>query len=486
MKKIVMIFAAMAAVLSSCTKNEMESVSANDCKDIVLNISVSNPGADVTKAYVKTGWVKDDQIKIWFDTNTGETPDLVIKYDGSDWEGTPASAPTKQSGSIKAVYNNFVIVASTDGYTYKDNTLSFNIKNWKFLTEIQVVVKGLDYDVNEPYTLSCDKFTPLNKTGFKVNKEDIVSVVNEKGKPAVGQANADGVAFVFATVDYSSTAADFKFTLKNLMNQDFGTKKYTATTDKISEVQDHKSIKALTIDISKFPTGPEYVTIGSLKWATMNLGATTVAGSGETCFGDYYAWAETKPYYKTRTWDNANGKWTFSEWETGKADGYCWQSYCGRSYFSGWSINPYYSDTKNLKPAYDVATVKLGTDWRMPTQTEFKQLCNACGKTSNGFTPSSGGSKSTTARGVYWCEDYDGVKGLLFIAAEGGPHLFFPAVCHVDNKTIDAYASVYWSKTFYSSGSSYDLLFRNGNVNWEHNSYLVYYGGAIRPVADVN
>ena len=113
MKKIVVIFAAMAAVLSSCQKNELESVSANEIKDIVLNISVSNPGADDTKALVKTGWVEGDQIKIWFDTNTEDTPDLVIKYDGSDWEGTPASKPST-SGYIKAVYNNFVIVASKD------------------------------------------------------------------------------------------------------------------------------------------------------------------------------------------------------------------------------------------------------------------------------------------------------------------------------------------------------------------------------------
>lgn len=43
--------------------------------------------------------------------------------------------------------------------------------------------------------------------------------------------------------------------------------------------------------------GHDYVEIGGKKWATMNVGATTVAGSPETAYGDYYAWGETVTYY---------------------------------------------------------------------------------------------------------------------------------------------------------------------------------------------
>lgn len=43
--------------------------------------------------------------------------------------------------------------------------------------------------------------------------------------------------------------------------------------------------------------GHDYVEIGGKKWATMNVGATTVAGSPETAYGDYYTWGETVTYY---------------------------------------------------------------------------------------------------------------------------------------------------------------------------------------------
>lgn len=44
--------------------------------------------------------------------------------------------------------------------------------------------------------------------------------------------------------------------------------------------------------------GHEYVKIAGIKWATMNVGATTVAESWDTSYGDFYAWGETTTYYK--------------------------------------------------------------------------------------------------------------------------------------------------------------------------------------------
>lgn len=47
--------------------------------------------------------------------------------------------------------------------------------------------------------------------------------------------------------------------------------------------------------------GHEYVEIGGRKWATMNVGATTVAGSPKTAYGDYYTWGEIDTYYSRLT-----------------------------------------------------------------------------------------------------------------------------------------------------------------------------------------
>lgn len=143
MKRIIMIFAAMVAVLSSCSKNEIEQIPENGSKDIVLNISVSDPCAE-TKAPIKKGWEKDDIISIWFDQHTGSTPDLVIKYDADNnkWiqkkdATVSGNKPSTGDGKYaKALYNGIVKVASKDSYTYKDTILTFKIEHWTFLTEL--------------------------------------------------------------------------------------------------------------------------------------------------------------------------------------------------------------------------------------------------------------------------------------------------------------------------------------------------------------
>ena len=250
----------MAAVLLSCSKSEIESASRNGNEDIILNISVSNPDADTdAKAFIKTGWAKDDRIKIWYDNNAGETPDLVIKYNGYNWgkdDLAPVSGNNPSTGAnkyIKAVYNNYVIVASKDDYTFNGSTLTFNIKHWLFLTEIQVVVKGITYDYNATYKLKCDKFTPTTGTGFSVGADGITANKGTEGYPAKGMANADGVAFVFATAEYSTSSEDnkdFTFTLT-----DDSTGKEVTKTFKINttiETMSGKSINALKINIDKF------------------------------------------------------------------------------------------------------------------------------------------------------------------------------------------------------------------------------------------
>lgn len=255
----------MAAVLSSCSKNEIEPVSKNDGKDIVLNIRVSNPGADDTKALIKTGWAANDEISIWYDSNVQETPDLVVTYNGEKWiqkEGAVISGNTPSTGTgkyAKALYNGKVKVASKDSYTYDGTTLTFNIANWKFLTEIQVVVYGDDIDGTKPsdYTLSCDKFTPC--TGYNVGSEAITASTGAKNTAAPGISNSDGVAFVFATAEYSQTATDFIFTLTNNTSSSAVVKKYTPS----NPLPENKSvIKAIKIASNKFvaPTSASSVT----------------------------------------------------------------------------------------------------------------------------------------------------------------------------------------------------------------------------------
>lgn len=95
----------------------------------------------------------------------------------------------------------------------------------------------------------------------------------------------------------------------------------------------------------------------SVKWANMNLGADAVQG-----YGDYYAWGEKKP-----------------------KDNYSWSNYiwCKGSKTTLTKYNTLSSygtvDNKTVLSAEDdVAHVKLGGDWRIPTVAEWDELMMEC------------------------------------------------------------------------------------------------------------
>ena len=492
MKKILMFFAAMAAVLSSCTKNEMDPVTGNEDKDIVLNISVSNPGADDTKVLIKTGWAAGDEISIWYDANTQETPDLVIIYNGTEWiqkTGATVSGNTPSTGDgkyAKALYNGTVKVASKDDYTYDGTTLTFKIEHWVFLTEVQVVVKGLTSASAGSYTLACDKFTPLASTGngYTVGADAITASFGNKGVAVTGIYNTDGVAFVFATADYSATAAAYKFTLTDNTVPPAVTKEYPAITDKIGGTSGSMTaIKALTIESSSFTApGPEYVEMKmgasgnkTLKWATMNLGATTVAGSYTTCYGDLYQWGSVNTLYDGSPYTSATaGSFT---WKTGKTSGFI----DGNREYTG--------NNATLPDANDVVKQTIGGGWRMPTSAEFQDLYDACLDGSYNTTTNPSGASASVGKGVYWCTSYDGVAGCLF--CDGTNKLFFPAAGSGDETSLDYAGSDggYWSSTLYSdyTESACALYFYSDEDSDDvlpQNEYYRYLGFSVRPVSD--
>ena len=101
--------------------------------------------------------------------------------------------------------------------------------------------------------------------------------------------------------------------------------------------------------------GYEYVDLGlSVKWAKCNVGAEK-----ETDAGLYFAWGETTGYTASQVGTDKQFSW--SDYKYGNSSS---------------NLTKYnQSDSKTvLESADDAASQVMGSDWRMPTETEFQEL----------------------------------------------------------------------------------------------------------------
>ncbi|MBQ0048438.1 MAG: hypothetical protein KBT33_13205, partial [Prevotellaceae bacterium] len=210
--------------------------------------------------------------------------------------------------------------------------------------------------------------------------------------------------------------------------------------------------------------GHAYVDLGlpsGLKWATMNVGATTPEG-----YGDYFAWGETEPYY-TAGHSQAD---LCSSWKTGKT-GYNWESYkwCNGSYntqtkYCTSSSLGTVDDKTTLESADDAAAKNWGGSWRMPTKAEQDELRTNC---------------------TWTCTVQNGVSGCKVSSKINGNSLFLPAAGFRLNSDLDDVVSYgyYWSSSLLTSFSSsaYYLGFDSEYyVDWSYNSR--HFGHSVRAV----
>ena len=192
--------------------------------------------------------------------------------------------------------------------------------------------------------------------------------------------------------------------------------------------------------------GHEYVDLGlpsGLKWATCNVGAITPEE-----YGGYYAWGETeeKSNYEWFTYKLCNGSWnTMTK--------YCTESRYGTV------------DNKTvLDPEDDVAHVKWGGSWRMPTRAEQDELRNNCDW------------EWTTINGA------NGYR----VTGPNGNSIFLPAAGYRLGAgfAINNYSNgYYWSSSLYSNNSNfaYYLYFYDNYYNWNDNNRCN--GQSVRPVS---
>lgn len=217
--------------------------------------------------------------------------------------------------------------------------------------------------------------------------------------------------------------------------------------------------------------GHEFVEIGGKKWATMNIGATTVAGSPETAYGDYYAWGETVTYYYNVNFNNdadksINWKHTNITGAHVNNDKYSHNFICysgtGDNSFKEWTPAPY-GGNGVLNDDCDVVQKKWSSSWRMPTKEDFDNLVLACCGSTTGNPIAV--PENITDGGVYYILNagttVDGVTynvpGILFVdQIDTSKRLFFPAAGNLQNIKRDGQGTLcsYWASSLHSTDKS--------------------------------
>ena len=190
--------------------------------------------------------------------------------------------------------------------------------------------------------------------------------------------------------------------------------------------------------------GHEYVDLGlpsGVKWATCNVGAFNPEE-----YGGYYAWGETE--------EKSNYEWSTYKWCKGSDS--TMTKYC----ISG---NYGIVDNKTiLDPEDDVAHVKWGGSWRMPTEAEQDELLTNC---------------------IWEWTALNGVEGYRATGPNGNS-IFLPAAGGRNGTDLDYSGSrgYYWSSSL-STGSPNDawsVYFDSSNVSRDY--YRRFDGHSVRPV----
>ena len=189
----------------------------------------------------------------------------------------------------------------------------------------------------------------------------------------------------------------------------------------------------------------EAVDLGlSVKWATMNIGA-----SAPEEYGDYFAWGETEP--------KTDYSWETYKWCNGSS--YTITKYCTSASYGT-------VDNKTiLDLSDDAANANWGGTWRMPTYAELTELKEKCTWT--------------------WTTQ-NGTKGYKVTSKTNGNSIFLPAAGYRGKTSLNdaGNAGYYWSSSLDEStinNDAWKVYFNSISRSWLTGIYR-FNGLSVRAV----
>ena len=281
-------------------------------------------------------------------------------------------------------------------------------------------------DLIHPDSVTLNRKTLLLSKGAFEKLIATVSPENAAIKDVFWSSNDESVAFVSSTGEVTAIAS--------------GTAIITVTTG------DGAKTATCSVTVQSEFVVPDAVDMGlSVKWASFNIGASMPEG-----FGAYYAWGETesRPY--------SDYSWSSYLWCNGSEND-----------LTKYNTNNDYGIVDNktvLEAEDDIARVKFGEHWRIPTDAEWTELRENC---------------------TWKWTSQSGINGYK-VTATNGNSIFLPAAGYCFGSFYDDAGSYggYWSSSL-NATHPYNVLgvaIHESDVIGEE--FSRYYGLSIRPVSD--
>ena len=202
----------------------------------------------------------------------------------------------------------------------------------------------------------------------------------------------------------------------------------------------------------------EFIEIGGIKWATMNVGAHSV-----TDYGLFFQWGDVKGYTKEQV-ENGNKLFWWNDYKF-TPNGFI----LNENKHYGLTKYTNADGLKVLEPFDDAAHMTWLGRWRIPTDKEFMIL-----------------KEATTS---VFVKDYEGsgVAGLVLTSkSDLSKKLFFPAAGNCTHGIVDtvSYNGSYWSSSIsrYNIMSASHFVFLRGTTYWCYFTRNRCDGLTVRPV----
>ena len=360
------IIAAMAAsaVLTSCQKEMAIDNTASSTDGVrVISASFSAP----TKSTLDNKTPKfegGETIKV---SNTESSEDCTISVTSG-----VATFSTTLTGTLTAVYPS--TAAKMNGNVIDETgVLVSTEQNGTFASANIAMATGITTSATFTNKTAVIKITP--GAGANTKYVEVITA-----GPEIANDVPEGSAFTkLNKIHVNTTSADPVYVsilvpsgLK-VQNLSF------ADGSNIKTAKDNTTAIAINTISTVTATGWDkpYVEINGLKWATMNIGATSATDNG-----DYFAWGETTGHAAATASSNAfvfgtdNAGFAWKNCPFAATDDPTFNKYVPASKTS-YLANGFTGDTKTvLDLADDAANANWGGSWRMPTKAEFQALAS--------------------------------------------------------------------------------------------------------------